>query len=770
MKRSIILVAALLGPLPALTTRAMAADNGIYVAEPKLFDARALYLMLEELEAQLGRVSAVDPQTLATALGKLQGQTTRDLALAAALTGQPISKLETTLEPGTITEDLAPSKSVETRSELTPQPPTLPTSVNVPSSGLGFGLHAQDLLTDQVSLTYQILSLRLLLQRALSDRLIGGEPRQQAILGFRVNVDPPREARKMAAFVEITIVPRCPESNTRTGDRDQLSVVALMPQEKTYNASSVSTKTGQFGGAAIAGVFSLGVNVKKTNQVFYLYRDSDTLSYPNLPTGAAHDPGAVTFGWQFRPVLGRESVSAEPRQLLAVLALPQTDIGTDAGDLELEAHVRTYWRRYHRRSQTSRKKPLLEDPSRPLGRIAAWKSGWFEESLRPSIERVSWSTIGDNRALVTVHGKNFFSGTRVLLGSSTIDERSGLILKSDQTLEFTTSLAALANQDGRLSGRFGASVDLTGASSGDGILMNEASVSSAFDRRLVMLSVVLQHSGGKDLVLTHSFQPLLAMDGTPLPGPYKLFETVCHPLDPRTRAISTLGKKCVQVDAVVPAGKFQKDVMVSARVPLYGPAWNTSYIVQHTATQLRAEKVGGTDPVTLAIHGWAFDADWKVLLDHLYAPVVAGSAPAGEPGPDAPVQVELASKDLLLVHAKKDLLAQYGKLGIYNPATRAFETLSVPGFYEPTPKAALEPAGQVRSVTRDSAVAANFTGSHLSKIERVYFGKDELRFTKTANEVTIFLTRAVTAKAGEVDLLIQAEGGTNLIARVSVTG
>ncbi len=741
---------------------AAAPTNGIHVAEPKLFDARALFLMLEELEGQLERISVVDQQKLIGALGQLQGQRVSELEVAGSVTSTPTPGTTTKLTPDEDTGELVPVEVTETRTEFTPQVPTLPTQTATPTSSLSFGVHAQDLLSDQVNLTYQIFSLRLLLERALSDRLLkSGDPRQQAILGFRVNIDPPRKARRRAAFVEVAIVPK---NTSCKCDLSELSVVALMPQEKTYNASSVSTKSGAFGGAAVAGVFSLGVNVKKKNQVFYLYRDSDTISFPHLAPPAELGAAAIAFGWQFRPVLGRKSVSAEPRQLMAVLALPQGDTGAGAGGLELEVHVRTYWRKYHAESQTSRRQEQLGRGPVLLGQVAAWKSGWTEESLRPSVESVSWSTIGADKALVTVNGQNLFPGTRVLLGDTTIDETSGLILKSDRTLEFTTSMKALATQDGRLSGRFGPSVDLKGTTVGEGVFMNSTILGPVRGRQLVNLEVILQHRRGEDLPFDPNLQPLIAVGGVPLPGPYDVTPIRCRAIDLWNPSLAPTERDCISIQALVPASAVKKDVIVSARIPLFGKSWYASRVLEYTSEEMHVERIGGKERVTLAIHGWAFSPDWRILLDQEYAPA------KGTGGAARDVRLQFVNPELLLLQVKAELLAKYARLGVKSPSGQVVEMLAVPGFKVATPKAVLKPGGQMVSAVKDSAVVAKFKGENLSKVSKVLFGADELRFTKTSKEITIFLTRKVTAKAGEVHLLLEAEGGTHLVAKVRVTG
>src|SRR5260370_17051097 len=78
------------------------------------------------------------------------------------------------------------------------------------------------------------------------------------------------------------------------------------------------------------------------------------------------DPNKIVFGWVFRPVLGRRSVSPGLRQLFAIVAVSAADgcvaDSTPPADPKalqqcpgpkLDASVRTYWKKYHAGTATS---------------------------------------------------------------------------------------------------------------------------------------------------------------------------------------------------------------------------------------------------------------------------------------------------------------------------------------------------------------------------------------------------------------------------------
>ena len=114
----------------------------------------------------------------------------------------------------------------------------------------------------------------------------------------------PKDAKDQAAFVEITITPV-------TAGVGAPSLVALMPQEKTYNSVALNTKSNAFGGSAVAKIFTIGYSERRRGQTFYLFRDTDTASLTYPAAGA----NTTRFGWVFRPVLGRRSVTADKRHM-----------------------------------------------------------------------------------------------------------------------------------------------------------------------------------------------------------------------------------------------------------------------------------------------------------------------------------------------------------------------------------------------------------------------------------------------------------------------
>jgi hypothetical protein len=455
--------------------------NGISAGRPKVFDNRTLTLMLEALNDQLRNVQVIDQKTLSAALGLQQGFSSTEFTSNLTATTLPIPglKQETVTKSGNVDSsgkplpDTTQKTSTTSREAVTPQVPSLETPTGVTGFNPSYGESAGDLFSDQVNLSYQIFNLRMLLERSLSDRLLmKGQPRLQAVLGVNVTLDPPRTANDAVAVVEITV------EAADHPEPDGLSLVSLMPQEKTYNSAAVSTKSNSFGGAAVVKMVSVSYNQRRRSQVFYLYRDTDILAYERTEKD---EPNKVVFGWMFRPVLGRRSVSPGLRQMFAILALPAED--GDAAH-KLKATVKTYWKKYDRGTMTSFKNADANRAKRfgfgvSLGLnkpeifehryenkveyadIEVKPTTTYEEDLRAKVDDVAWQPIGSKTVLISVKGKNFFTDTKVSVGDKIYASAAdGFLLKSTQSFDLTTTLDALASGPGAVLSRYGRAVPL----------------------------------------------------------------------------------------------------------------------------------------------------------------------------------------------------------------------------------------------------------------------------------------------------------------------
>jgi hypothetical protein len=530
--------------------------NGISVGRPKVFDNRTLTLMLESLSATLqsNQTQFIDQKSVAAALGLLQGFKSSDVSSNLTVSTLPIPGItqQNVKNTGIVDSNGNPLPNTTqqtttlTRDSLTPQVPTLDTNPATPGFTPNYGENASDLLNDQVNLSYQIFNLRMLLERSLSDRLEDDKTRLQAVLGFNVTVDPPRTANDAVAVVEISLT-------STTGDTSgNLSLVSLMPQEKTYNSAALSTKSNAFGGAAVVKMIQVGYSQRRRSQVFYLYRDNDTVSYERMDDS---DPKKIIFGWMFRPVLGRHSVSPGLRQLFAIVALPGADLDVSSAQ-QLSASVRTYWKKYDSNTMTSFEnkdanrasrvhfglslglmKPEIFQPrymnAANYTGIAVRPTTKYQESLQPTIDQISWVPVGAKTALVSAVGNNFFTGTQVVLGDKTYSSSTdGLLLKSNQAFDLTTSIDALTSGSGAVIGRYGPAVPLIvdADSPAPGVKIDRFVLGPSLSGSRT-LDLHLTDSAGAALTLK-SFpkqdsgrqNPVITVNGNVIPLPYTFYE------------------------------------------------------------------------------------------------------------------------------------------------------------------------------------------------------------------------------------------------------
>jgi hypothetical protein len=426
--------------------------NGITIGHAKAFDNRSLALRIERLSASLDQLKVVN-QNVTENASTFQKQTSTQAT--RSLTLEVKSSLSKAPKEGS---------SKEKDSDKDAKSDTRAADAAKSESKPAVGLAASDILSDQLNLASQILNLETLYERSLSDRLINDSSRLQTVLGFQVSITPLAGCENSVAVTEVAV--RMKDS------RIPVSLVALIPQEKTYNAQTVSSSAQSIGGSAVASVLTLGFSSKGESRQLFIHRDSDTIAFERNPrcppTLFDGDCVPTVFGWEFRPVLGRSTVSAGTRQMLAVIAVPIAE-SANADEIKLEIRTRSYWRRYNPKKQTSRGKwaplPWRVDRSRrvdsDIKELAVPNTAKIQNALAPKVTEIKWVNSGVDRATVIVKGANFFSGTKVVTGGSVHREEDGsLVLKSDQALEFETAIESLAKGDSVLSGRFGSSLQL----------------------------------------------------------------------------------------------------------------------------------------------------------------------------------------------------------------------------------------------------------------------------------------------------------------------
>lgn len=761
--------------------------NGISVGRPKVFDNRTLTLMLESLSESLRQMQFIDQKSLAAALGSLQGfQSSESVSnlTVSTLPTQSVKQEDVTTTgnagtSGTPLPDTTKKTVTTNRDSVAPQPPALDTIPTFSGFTPNYGENASDLLNDQVNLTYQIFNLRMLIERSLSDRVLTADkPRRQGVLGFNVTIDPPQIAGDAVAVVEITLDISNPSS------ADGLSLVSLMPQEKTYNSAALSSKSNAFGGSAVVKAIQIGYSRRDRSQIFYLYRDTDTVSYERMNS---ENPNQIVFGWMFRPVLGRRSISPGLRQLFAIVALP-TDEGLPAANAFLNARVKTYWKAYDAKSMTSFEEKdarrttrfkyglslNLDKPKIFSDRyvnqanypnIQVKPTSKYQEDLAPRVRSVHWNTAGDKSVVISVEGENFFSGTQVVVGDKTYSTATdGLILKSNLAFDITTGINALISRQGTVIGRYGPAVplaptDLSSVPPG-GIKITGSVLHPSFagNRSFeIGLSCIDQCDQYKDW---GKLTPVVLVNGNIVPFSYNF--------------INRPGGDAI-LQCNVPDSFFSKDGgFIKVSYPFLSDRWTATSVIYDSAAEFQITRLGGKSFVITSRDALGFTIDpedptpKKPLTDYCWS-ILAGSSKkiklSSDTCRDGDPNTTSLSKRAIEVTTDSELP---DRIILISPQ-RAVLTLEIPKTASP------DTAPTPISLHQYDAIWVDVAVDDVSKVASVEANQINLKYRisppdKTgapSKTIKVEITRDITAKQGDIDLTL-LDSNNNLIKQIRV--
>jgi hypothetical protein len=441
-------------------------ENGIFVLPPKIYDERSLVEKLQELEAVLAGKLFIDQSKISGAIGSLQGATQDVSAFGLQVTTVPLPAVTETVNlgsnsnsspTGTSTSTTSSSNTVTNSAALSAAPPSLPGQTPSINPTQSFSQSASTLLAEQMQLSYEIINIRTLLERATSDRVDvrNGNSRGLAVLGFGITIDSDKQYRDAVAEVRVRI------KNLVGKKVGSPNIVSLIPQEKTYNVATVTKKSRQFGFGAVVQPISFGISTANSRDTFYLVRDTDTVAMAGIPYAEETDvknrdnSKKVSFAWQFRPVLGRRIVQPGTRNVFALLSLPPNELenGEDTHYVA-DVEVQTIWRKY------DAKKGLIGEP------VGEPSYQHFEKLVVPQyandfsvpkIDNIKWEDVGNGQALVIVQGKKFIRGTEVIVGNIVLNtENKGVVSRDENSLRFLMPIAQLGTlNDIFLSSRFG---------------------------------------------------------------------------------------------------------------------------------------------------------------------------------------------------------------------------------------------------------------------------------------------------------------------------
>jgi hypothetical protein len=736
-------------------------QNGISVGQPKVFDNRSLASMVEQFEASLRSTpSFVNNSELSAALNSYQGsqisETSRDLEITTLPTPQIVTDAAAT------PNGLSPTTQTTTEGTITPKSPALDASNgSVPDAvSKKYGIASADLLDEQVDLTYQIFNLRMLLERSLSDRNLAGKPRLQSVLGFQISLDPPSRYKGCAAVVEVRILPEA--------SKEPVSLVAMMPQEKTYNVATLRTNVTQFGASAVVKVVQVGYSERHRGQTFFLVKDTDTYAFERDENAESGEAKPLVFGWIFRPVLDRTSVDAGTRQVFAVIAPPVEDSAASVQEHHaVKVSVKTYWVPFDRKSATSKGSPKRDSVrERNNETLNLFTSAGLEKDLSASVKTLEWSEYGTNSALVKVTGDHFYTGTTAFVGGAALDKPSnGFFLKDDHYLQLVVPLRSLALQDGNINGRYGSPAALLDPGiqsqhwptlSGWGFGPVETDWNQNPDRSSATLLIkVFSKDAGAPPSL-HGLEPIVTVGSQSYPPSLsnpRLED--CDYIDKNGHATK---RGCLTFNIQVPVATISTEAPLEISVPFLGRDYYLSAFVFQPFRNVTVARLREGDEVVLGIGGTRFAKGEQVYADKMY---VLGTDN----------QLQKIANDFITLTLPKKVFDTLKEIVVVSPGGTA-HSLPIPASRtDATKTPAVKPTiTSIPQVAVNSSIGVVYQGKNLQAIKKITFEGDDLQSIpgKNGESVTVYVTRKVTAKAGTVELLATTDDGTLLPVKLTI--
>jgi hypothetical protein len=605
----------------------------------------------------------------------------------------------------------------------------------------------------------------MLLDRSLTDRIYDGGPRLQAVVGFDVDLEPPQNATDAAAIVDVKVSVADCKGLTGCNKDGRLSLVAVTPEEGSHNAATLSQKASAFGGAIAAQIFSVGYSAQKRSQVFYLYRDMDTLSYQK----PLMEANSVNFGWQFRPVLGRRTLTPGMRHMMAVLALPASDLPDQTQQPELKIEVSTRWVSYQAKTQTAPAKKGFFHPALPAegGYLAASvvpvpTTASVQSSLASQVTSVKWVPSDTSTGVALVKGKNFFPGTKVNFGSKVFaTEADGLVIKSDHELEVALPLSA-AVMGGVLSGRYGAAVPIVGTGlPSTGLYISRLHFSPE-GSDMYQLDIELTFYSNVTLaeLTTKANPPIVMAKGTPVSYAPFWAERPLPPVAADVKDGVCYSPKCFTLTTFVPASAIQGGSSAIAVVfPFAGPTWSVS--LPYYTPSVNVTRLGSATSTRLLISitdksQTLCDDKWSVQLDKNTA--------FKQTGPELKC-LDKGSQILSLDLPTKDLK-------LYQHFVLVHETFAplvgdIPAAAPPPPGPSVD---KPQTVNVGDLTMVIFTGANLDQVTKVQLVDDTMvKIVKQdAKSITIGLTKDLTLQARNIQMKLLSDGNDPVIATLTV--
>lgn len=419
------------------------------------------------------------------------------------------------------------------------------------------------------------------------------------------------------------------------------------------------------------------------------------------------------------------------RQMLAVIALPIVDDSATAQEAVLQIRTRSYWRRYDNKRQTTGRKwhwtPKQINGSftttTDVQELTIPNTTKVQEELSPKVTSIRWVNSGSDRATVIVKGENFFPGTKVVAGGKVHREEDGtLTLKSDQALEFETTLAAITTGDSVLSGRFGSSLQLNVNKEllpVRTLYMTRAAIKPSRRGKDLRISIDIKglDANGADHDLDFADlenlpDPILFVGNEPLPMPYDFWPLL--PRDEATSETATSGhpfsfsasstRKSLRVEAWIPSRlQVSRNSSVMFRVPFCGLDYQASQPLRFFEPTVTRIGANDTHTVFRISHSYGSSKNLTVELDRTYTV----GMPELEKVPEGDGDHRFTISNTLV--------AQYPNAIIRIEGTEPYlAALPLPD--KPKPKPTLDLNAKPTQITQGSVGPAEWSGKDLNAI------------------------------------------------------
>ena len=439
-------------PALALSLRLLPAQtNGIIVGAPKTYDDRGLQILLDAARAKLAGLQSIDSTSIMSRIGSQQGASYSQTGISVNAGGPPIPGVATTAQTGNSVNTQAagstgtantsnnqtvltgPStQTVTTQAPLTAAAPALPanTGFTLPSS---FSTSASTAFNEQLQLTYEIAGYEMMLEGALSDRytriMVKGAPQQfvrrRTTIEIPIEIRNPKEYENAVAEVVVTASTNSPY------DANAAPVVtAILPTEKSYNVAAITDRTASIGGGIVTGVMSAGATLLFGHKTYYVIQDQDTIALQ--PSDQSRT--ATSFGWQFRPVLGRKIVQPGMRHVFVQLAFPNLPDTADFGSVT----VATRWRKFDRKTGVISPEPIAGSTSTDA---LSFDLPHFD--LTPPVGVQKLEDNGDGTITISVQG-DFLPGAWIRSGGQALSGGGANVLFDPSGVRFVAPALQVA--------------------------------------------------------------------------------------------------------------------------------------------------------------------------------------------------------------------------------------------------------------------------------------------------------------------------------------